>query len=446
MQRTDANKGSQAGSISSPVATTSSSADASPMSITSCISSRFSRRAVEPSLGSTRELYKLPDKRPDRRMSRRSWALSLENLLSCPGLSMFFFAQVWAAASPRFSRTPSQARSAFAAAKASDHSQNSFILARASSRWPWTCRKGDRPPETVSNAAVGPGKPRSEPSIAARPSCGSSGSRAMTSPTGSKRGGSPSSNASMASSSSIATSTASAPGGSGASARNPRGSRPRAAAWRQLCARSHRCISGDGRSGARFSCSWLYNRRTRPSRTRPARPRRCTAELTETRAVPRDDMRRRASYVSSRCKPASTTTEMSSMVTELSAILVPRMTLTLPFGAFWNTFCCCSFGRVECSGKIHIFLASAPSRNLSLTCRISAHPGRKQSMESCSGCLSTCGTSFRITASARSSNGASAASPPHRAPLGRSSSISASAEASLSSACRRAWDCSNSAK
>mmetsp|Transcript_24563 Transcript_24563/g.73299 ORF Transcript_24563/g.73299 Transcript_24563/m.73299 type:complete len:263 (-) Transcript_24563:430-1218(-) len=254
-------------------ATVVSSGAVSSTSRTPGISSQVSSMAEDPSSGSAGGASlacalplalpvkpfpeEIPEKRPDLRMSRRSWALSREKVFSCEGFSMFFLAQVWAAASPFFSLTSSQAASALAAAKASDQSQNSFILDLASSLRPWACRKGDRPPETASKAAVGPCRPSSEPSMAARPSCGVRGSRARTSPTGKRRGGSPSSSASMARRSSMAASRASAPGGSGASLRKPLGSRPRAAAWRQLWAKSQRCISGAGRAGARSSCPEL---------------------------------------------------------------------------------------------------------------------------------------------------------------------------------------------
>mmetsp|Transcript_99665 Transcript_99665/g.286578 ORF Transcript_99665/g.286578 Transcript_99665/m.286578 type:complete len:203 (+) Transcript_99665:2219-2827(+) len=188
--------------------------------------------------------------------------------------------------------------------------------------------KGERPEAMAMMAAVICGMPNKVPRIMARPRSGSRGNRVSTPPTGSIVGGAPSLMASSMTSSAIAASTAETVGGSGAAARNSRGSRPREIDCRAVLAKLQRCISGAGRQGTEANWSRLYNRYTFPSRTRPVRPLRCTALDWQIQTVSKKDMRLLGSYVISLCKPESITTRTSLIVTELSAMFVAKITLT----------------------------------------------------------------------------------------------------------------------
>mmetsp|Transcript_45940 Transcript_45940/g.147636 ORF Transcript_45940/g.147636 Transcript_45940/m.147636 type:complete len:294 (-) Transcript_45940:2408-3289(-) len=190
--------------------------------------------------------------RPARLISLSNCTLDRDNIASADALMFRSFAQEAAAPSPRSAAWASKASKALAAAKVSDHTQNSNCEATASSL---LFEKGDRPPATTSKAAVSSSSPSKAPRSAARPSSGSTGSRAKTSPMGKRCGGFIPTTASIATNSSIAASTLFLLGGSGAWAKNLRGSRPKAIACKQLCARSHRCISGAGRSADASSCA-----------------------------------------------------------------------------------------------------------------------------------------------------------------------------------------------
>mmetsp|Transcript_67573 Transcript_67573/g.206963 ORF Transcript_67573/g.206963 Transcript_67573/m.206963 type:complete len:404 (+) Transcript_67573:1304-2515(+) len=250
----------------------------------------------------------------------------------------------------------------------------SDILSRLEMKSAW-------PEPTAIIAAAISGTPKIVPRIIARPQNGSRGSLESTWPTGNIVGGQPSLIASMPRSSAMAASTAEIAGGSGAFARNSRGSRPRATLCSEVDAKLQRCISGAGRHGIAANWSRVYMRYTLPDRTRPARPFRWTALLWHTHTVSSEDMRLAGSYESSRWSPVSTTMRTSLIVTELSAMFVARMIFTCPSSGSSKICCCSSRVTDECNFKIQSLSACSLSISLSCKALISAQPGRKHSKD-----------------------------------------------------------------
>mmetsp|Transcript_12085 Transcript_12085/g.50868 ORF Transcript_12085/g.50868 Transcript_12085/m.50868 type:complete len:250 (-) Transcript_12085:1736-2485(-) len=128
------------------------------------------------------------------------------------------------------------------------------------------------------------------------------------------------------------------------------------------------------------SCSQRgYSRRHVPACTRPARPLRWCAAAFDTQSGCSTASLLSASYEVCFDFPPSTTYTMSSMVIEVSAMLVERMTLRCPSGGRAKTWRCCSVGMPPCNGRSWHPRSTGESRHPSRTFDISSHPLRKTS-------------------------------------------------------------------
>mmetsp|Transcript_17145 Transcript_17145/g.60172 ORF Transcript_17145/g.60172 Transcript_17145/m.60172 type:complete len:255 (+) Transcript_17145:800-1564(+) len=88
----------------------------------------------------------------------------------------------------------------------------------------------------------------------------------------------------------------------------------------------------------------------RPGRTRPARPARCLADARDVHVACRLEHCVKGSYSICLTLPASMTKTMSSMVIDVSAMLVAMTILRTPGGGRSNTARCSDVDSVECSG------------------------------------------------------------------------------------------------
>ncbi len=161
--------------------------------------------------------------------------------------------------------------------------------------------------------------------------------------------------------------------GAGASYQSKwKGSPPQPSTSNSAFARSIRCTSGS-RWGRRRSLG--SQRRTAvPGPVRPARPARCSAESQEMRSVSRRSIPFSGSKRRTLCSPASTTSVTPSMVSEVSAMLVARMTFRSSLSA--RAASCSRISRLPWSGNT---LAGRDEADRSrATSRISLAPGRKQ--------------------------------------------------------------------
>jgi len=143
-------------------------------------------------------------------------------------------------------------------------------------------------------------------------------------------------------------------------------------------ARSELRISG-GVCAASVTCAPSpHSRHALPGAVRPARPARCAAEACEMRAVTRRCMPVPGSNIERRASPESTTTRTPSMVSEVSAMFVDRITLRRPLAAGRST--CCWAARSSSPYSAH---SSKPRavRSCSASRRrwISGEPGRNTS-------------------------------------------------------------------
>ena len=148
--------------------------------------------------------------------------------------------------------------------------------------------------------------------------------------------------------------------------------------WRHKASRGVRKISGVVKSASFASCALEYRWKQYPSRTRPARPRRCLLLARLHHAVTRLDMRLAGSYWVSRTRPPSMTKTTSSMVIEVSAMFVAMTTLRTPGGGLLKVRRCSSEDSVECSGMSMNRFSASSSDDARRSCRprISAMPGR----------------------------------------------------------------------
>mmetsp|Transcript_29918 Transcript_29918/g.97480 ORF Transcript_29918/g.97480 Transcript_29918/m.97480 type:complete len:277 (+) Transcript_29918:832-1662(+) len=256
--------------------------------------------------------------------------------------------------------------------------------------------KGERKPNEAAIVSTGSSTPNMAPYSSILPSRTSTGSSARCVP--STVSSSVSSSACRSLSDLIAEATETGGGGSIASAsRGSTSPTRRRLMDRHSCSRGTRNISGVPKSDMVASCIELKRWKQYPSRTRPARPRRCRALARLTHVVTSEDNRPFGSYCVSRTRPVSMTNTTSSMVMEVSAMLVDKTTLRTPSGGVANARCCSSLESVECTGVTMKFSASAPLLNASLRVRISAIPGRKTRIAPSSYSAAMCRTSISMS-------------------------------------------------
>jgi len=123
--------------------------------------------------------------------------------------------------------------------------------------------------------------------------------------------------------------------------------------WRTKSSRPTLCISGSWYSFSWLSWVWLENIwYATPGRTRPALPRRWFADARLTQASTRLGVPFNSSLWFSFTRPESTTKTTSSMVIEVSAMLVLITILRTPFGGISKTAVCSEDDSDECRGNI----------------------------------------------------------------------------------------------
>ncbi len=142
--------------------------------------------------------------------------------------------------------------------------------------------------------------------------------------------------------------------------------------------RSALAISGRAWSSNCASSPSAQSRKQTPGATRPARPRRWSADARDTRTVSRRIMPERGEKRGTRDSPQSMTTRMPSIVRLVSAIDVASTIFRRPRGSGSIARSWASCGMEPNSGAT-IVSVSSPSASIDSTRRISAAPGRKTS-------------------------------------------------------------------
>ncbi len=174
---------------------------------------------------------------------------------------------------------------------------------------------------------------------------------------------------------------------------------------------------------------------TRPGAVRPARPARWLADALLTREMARRGSPDHGDWLATRARPLSITAVTPSMVTELSATLVDRITLRRSAGCTARS--CSAAGRSPCSGRTSRPAPSAIRSIARLARRISAAPGRNTSTSpsspsptSFSSAEATCRSSgsadagvYAIEVSNRRPSDRSTAQPPRYAATGVDSMV-----------------------
>mmetsp|Transcript_58811 Transcript_58811/g.174985 ORF Transcript_58811/g.174985 Transcript_58811/m.174985 type:complete len:291 (-) Transcript_58811:536-1408(-) len=184
-------------------------------------------------------------------------------------------------------------------------------------------------------------------------------------------------------------------GGSSASEKQA-GWRPELRTWSMSSMREHRRISGVGISWSRRSKRLRVTRwKLKPSRTRPARPRRCRTSAREMNCSFREEVLEGSWYRWLLTLPLSTTKTTSGMVTPVSAMFVLSTILRTPRRGRSKAFACSSPLRTLWSESTRHFAGSpkvGERESLSCTLVISMMPGRKTSTAPSSrGTAANCG-------------------------------------------------------
>ena len=188
-----------------------------------------------------------------------------------------------------------------------------------------------------------------------------------------------------------------------------------------------RSISGTAWSAMRACAARVYSRTHAPGRTRPARPRRGRADALLIQAGSRHAMSFSASYDFSLLLPQSTTYTTSSIVMEVSAMFVARITLRAPRRGRSKISRWCAEGICPCRGRIRNRDASpriSSDAHRSRTFTISSQPVRNTSTAPATKLSSR--ALFASISSRRSVSSASAAT---RRTASRTSSTSSASSA-----------------
>mmetsp|Transcript_15724 Transcript_15724/g.42621 ORF Transcript_15724/g.42621 Transcript_15724/m.42621 type:complete len:349 (-) Transcript_15724:1743-2789(-) len=300
-----------------------------------------------------------------------------------------------------------QRRCASRTARWSDCSRlKEICAARASSRRASGARNGERSERAAAMSSVGSAQRSSAPKRMSRPIATSTGRAARWRPRGVRD--SSASRAPVRCRLLIAAVTATSGGGSSARAKAARSgcSERRGArrSWRQSSCRGPRSISGLRAASMQRVERWrVKSLNTWPARTRPARPARWRASACETHTSTRRRICLRSSNIDCLARPESMTKTASSMVIDVSAMLVASTTLRTPGGIVSKTADCSVGERDEWSGSRRN-LSGLPNRRVVCSplssAEMSAMPGRKTSTapspNSSSMCASSSGMRSRL--------------------------------------------------
>mmetsp|Transcript_15676 Transcript_15676/g.59484 ORF Transcript_15676/g.59484 Transcript_15676/m.59484 type:complete len:308 (-) Transcript_15676:713-1636(-) len=167
---------------------------------------------------------------------------------------------------------------------------------------------------------------------------------------------------------------------------------PRLLSISTTLARLVRWISGTLSSGSSFSkLHGVKSRKHVPGPVRPALPDRCCAAALDTGTTCSDSTPVRGLKEFCFTNPASITYLIPSMVSDVSAMLVEKMTLRAPSGVGSKIRACWSAGRAEYSGRAMSSLMRPPSARvrsvmLSMADSISSWPVQKTRMSPGGGC------------------------------------------------------------
>mmetsp|Transcript_6565 Transcript_6565/g.16245 ORF Transcript_6565/g.16245 Transcript_6565/m.16245 type:complete len:274 (-) Transcript_6565:533-1354(-) len=220
---------------------------------------------------------------------------------------------------------------------------------RASSRRANGCRKGERSESAAAMRSTGCAQRSIAPYTRRRPTAISVGSAARWRPSGVSA--SSASSAPVRCSEATAAVTATSGGVSIMRAIAPRSGISASSGARRSC-RQTSCSGPRSISGVRAACiscvcrQLVYSLKLWPARTRPARPARWRASACEIHTSTRRRICLRSSNMLCFARPLSMTKTASSMVIEVSAMLVASTTLRAPGGVGSKILACMSLGRL----------------------------------------------------------------------------------------------------